>query len=219
MLSRVEARRYYDRFGSAQDRQAFYEDAALDKLVRHADFEHARAVVEFGCGTGRFAERLLREVVPVGATYGGFDQSSTMVELAAERLAGFGERARIVRSDGSMHLGEPADSCDRFVCTYVIEILSESDQRALLTEAYRLLAPGGRICLTTITPGCSVFSQAVMGMWNAVHRARPGWVGGCRPMTIQERLGETDWEIAHREVLSRWGIASEIVVARSRKGA
>ena len=55
-----DARRYYDRFGWRQDTQGFYENPAIDDLVKHADFEHARSVLEFGCGTGSFARRLLR---------------------------------------------------------------------------------------------------------------------------------------------------------------
>ena len=43
-----DARRFYDRFGSRQDTQGFYENPALDDLVKYADFEHARSVLEFG---------------------------------------------------------------------------------------------------------------------------------------------------------------------------
>src|SRR5271157_5204312 len=66
-----DARRFYDRFGSRQDTQGFYENPAFDDLVKHADFEHARSVLEFGCGTGSFARRLLETVVPADARYIG----------------------------------------------------------------------------------------------------------------------------------------------------
>jgi SAM-dependent methyltransferase len=60
-LSHDEARRAYDRIGSLQDSQAFYEDVATSLLLQHGDFPSARSVFEFGCGTGRFAQRLLEE--------------------------------------------------------------------------------------------------------------------------------------------------------------
>lgn len=66
-----DARRFYDRFGSRQDTQGFYENPALDDLVKYADFEHARSVLEFGCGTGSFACRLFETVVPADARYIG----------------------------------------------------------------------------------------------------------------------------------------------------
>src|SRR6516225_9677400 len=59
-----DARHFYDRFGSWQDTQRFYENPAIDDLVKHTDLEHARSVMEFGCGTGSFARRLLETVLP-----------------------------------------------------------------------------------------------------------------------------------------------------------
>ena len=64
-----DARRFYDRFGSKQDTQGFYENPALDDLLEHADFDHARSVLEFGCGTGSFARRLFKMVLPEDAHY------------------------------------------------------------------------------------------------------------------------------------------------------
>lgn len=217
IFSRTEARRFYDRFGARQDRQGFYEDAALDLLVASGAFESARAVVEFGCGTGRFAARLLRDHLDARASYLGFDLSETMVSLAGELIAEYGERARVVRTDGAIELELESATCDRFVANYVIEILPEPDRRALIDEAHRLLVPGGLLGLVTITPGCSLISQAVMGVWNAVHTLRPKTVGGCRAITCRELLDGSDWKLVSHETVSRWGIASEIVVARKRR--
>ena len=63
----ADARRFYDRFGSRQDTQGFYENPALDDLVKHANFERALSVLEFGCGTGSFARRLFEAVLPADA--------------------------------------------------------------------------------------------------------------------------------------------------------
>ena len=64
VLTHDEARRVYDRIGAGQDSQAFYEDRATRLLIRHGAFERARSVLEFGCGTGRFAARLLARHLP-----------------------------------------------------------------------------------------------------------------------------------------------------------
>lgn len=63
-FTRGQTTAYYDRFGDKQDKQGFYEDIALAELVRYGRFEEATRVVEFGCGTGRFAERLLTDHLP-----------------------------------------------------------------------------------------------------------------------------------------------------------
>ena len=52
-LSPAQARAVYDRVGASQDRQGWYEKAAVDEAVAHGAFETARSVVEVGCGTGR----------------------------------------------------------------------------------------------------------------------------------------------------------------------
>jgi hypothetical protein len=64
-----QARAFYDRFGRKQDWQSFYEDAATKRLIAHAEFGQAHRVFEFGCGTGRFAQHLLSEVIPAQCSY------------------------------------------------------------------------------------------------------------------------------------------------------
>ena len=96
-----DARQFYDRFGSRQDSQGCYENPALDDLVEHADFEHARSVLEFGCGTGSFARRLLEMVLPSDAHYLALDISETMTGLATQKLAPWQDRVEVKQTDGS----------------------------------------------------------------------------------------------------------------------
>lgn len=96
VLSHEEAKAFYDWFGIRQDSQRIYEDAALDDLVAHAGFSEAHSVFEFGCGTGRFAERLLSDLLPSECRYQAADASAAMVRLAQARLAPWKDRAQVV---------------------------------------------------------------------------------------------------------------------------
>lgn len=213
MLTRDEARAFYDAFGARQDKQGFYEDRATADLIAHAAFEKANAVFEFGCGTGRFAEELLRRHLPSPATYRGCDLSSTMVGLARTRLASYGARARVDLSDGSLRI-EAADAVfDRFVSNYVLDLLPGDDVAAVVHEAWRVLAPGGLLCLVSLTRGNSVLSRCVSGTWSMVHRMRASLVGGCRPIELQHYLAGQPWQVEHRAVVTPLGIPSEVVVA------
>jgi trans-aconitate methyltransferase len=109
-LTPGEARRFYDWFGRRLDRQAFYEDPALEALIAHAEFDRAAAVFEFGCGTGRLAEQLLRGHLPRQSLYLGVDVSSTMVGLARKRLRPWRPRAEVRSSEGSMRLEARCDA-------------------------------------------------------------------------------------------------------------
>jgi ubiquinone/menaquinone biosynthesis C-methylase UbiE len=65
VLKPSEAKAFYDRFGKKQDDQSFYEDLATDDLIAHARLGEAEKVLEFGCGTGRFAYRILEPILGV----------------------------------------------------------------------------------------------------------------------------------------------------------
>jgi len=213
VLSRREAREVYDDIGRWQDTQTFYEAPALDELIAHGAFDEARTIFEVGCGTGRLAERLLRERCLSETRYEGVDLSATMVEIARERLASFGERATVRRTDGGLTFERGDGSQDRVVATYVLDLLSRDDAQTLLDEAHRLLCSEGRLCLAGLTWGREPLSKAVSSLWDTLHSVRPQWVGGCRPVRGRTLLDETRWREQHHRVVSAWGVPSEVLVA------
>ena len=216
ILTRQQARDFYDRFGRRQDRQAYYENAALDRLLEQGDFGSAAAVVEFGCGTGRFAKTLLEEHLPENATYIGFDLSETMVQLTRSRLVPLGARASVIRTDGRPRVPLPPTSCDRFVSTYVHDLLSNQDISRTLAQAWKVLRPGGLLCLTGLTYGPTLLSKWVVASWLAIHSLRPSLVGGCRPISLTDFLGPASWKVLYSTTVVSWGVPSEVLVARPR---
>ena len=92
-ITPAEAERFYDRLGRGLDRFGAFEDRARLEVAEQGRFEQGRAVVEFGCGTGSLAERLLERHLPPDGRYLGLDVSARMVESTAERLARFGDQA------------------------------------------------------------------------------------------------------------------------------
>ncbi len=208
-LTQIETENFYDSFGARQDGAGYYEDVTLAELCRFAKFEAAASIVEFGCGTGRFAEEMLRLN---NASYWGCDVSMTMIELSRKRLANFGERVTLVKSSGETTLPLQNESCDRFVSNYVLDILSADEIEAVLGEAQRILALNGLLCLTGLTFGEGVFSKAWTAFWNLRFDLNPKWVGGCRPVALTEFL--SGWELVHHNVVTTRGISSEVVVGR-----
>jgi SAM-dependent methyltransferase len=213
-LTPGEAQRFYDWLGRRQDLQAFYEDPALEVLVTHAEFERAAAVFEFGCGTGRLAERLLSRHLRSQSLYLGVDVSSTMVDLARERLRPWSPRAEIQLSDGSLCLEAPFGRFDRFVATYVLDLLSVQDSETLLAEAHRILTPSGLLCVVSLTEGVTRAGRLVSWIWQHLYSLNAGLLGGCRPIHLNRIVSETDWTIRHQTVITAWGITSEVLVAQ-----
>lgn len=212
-LSPERARRVYDRIGSAQDTQGFYERPAVAAMLAHADPERARAVLEVGCGTGRLAEELLRDHLPDDTTYLGLDLSPRMVELSRERVRPWGGRAEVRVTDGSARLPAGDDSIDLALSTYVFDLLGEGDTRALLASLDRALGEGGRLGAVSLTAGGSGLPWLVSAAWTGIWRVRPELTGGCRPIELGELLTGEGWSLMHREVVQAWGVSSEVVVA------
>ena len=216
ILSHAEARRAYDRIGRLQDSQAFYEDAATGRLLQHGDFRTARSVFEFGCGTGRFAQRLLAAELPAGARYRGVDLSPRMIALAQDRLRPWSARAELRLTEGGPPGDEPSACCDRFVANYVFDLLAIEAIEAVLREAHRMLEPGGLLCTAGLSTGIGPASRALARAWAWVQSRAPSLVGGCRPVDVLPLLPAGNWEIRHHSKLVRLGLSSEVLVARRR---
>ena len=213
MLTHEEAKTFYDRFGSKQDWQRFYESRAVDDLNAHLKLNQAQSVFEFGCGTGRLAEILLDHFLPVKAAYTGVDISTTMVSLSRNRLARFGKRVQIIQTNGESKLPFETKSYDRFVSTYVLDLLEDEEIVTLIAEAHRILNSKGLAGLVSLTRGFTLGSWLVGGIWSAVHSLAPSVVGGCRPISLLDFFNPPDWVVRYRTRISAFGVPSEILVA------
>jgi len=216
VLSQTEAKGYYDRFGEKQDSQGFYEDPALEDLIAHAAFHSAKSVFEFGCGTGKFAARLLEKHLPSSSSYLSCDVSPVMVSIAKQRLKQYGEQVKVVLSDGAVQFPLPDHSVDRVVSCYVLDLLSGEDIRCFFSESHRVLISGGKVCVASLTKGVNLLSRFVSSFWMAVFRIRPSIVGGCRPIRLEPYVDIEQWQMEHQHILTPFGVPSEVLVLIAR---
>lgn len=215
-INRDDVRRFYDKFGARQDRQAFYEDAAIDLMIKLGKFSGAQAVFELGCGTGRLAGRLLSDHLPVATRYAATDLSSTMVRLARDRLLPFGQRCQVYPSDGDFDFPSYGGPFDRFVTTYVLDLLSPAEIQDVFTNAHAAMVPGGLFCHAGLTEGVGPASKTTSAFWALIHRFKPILLGGCRPLVLAELVPTDGWRVIHREVVVSAAIPSEVVIAERR---
>jgi SAM-dependent methyltransferase len=213
-LTTEEARTFYDRFGAKQDKQLFYEGPALGSLVANACLGDAQSVFEYGCGTGRFAQELLEHYLPESCRYLGVDISSTMVRLAEERIFAYPGRASVVLSSGEATVAVPDASIDRFISTYVLDLLPEPTARRVIAEAHRALSADGLLCLAGITHGVSPLSRLAMSIWQRLFALNPLFVGGCRPTRLVDLVPASQWQVLRHKTVIAWSIASEVVIAK-----
>jgi len=212
-----KAKEFYDDFGEKQDKQSFYEDVALKTLLTGSQMESANRIFEYGCGTGRFASQILSENYASSSQYLGIDISDKMVSLAKQKLERIGSRAEVKISRGETSFENEDSTVDRFVSTYVLDLLDEETIRQILNEAKRILEPDGLLCLAGVTRGVGIFSKAAMKTWETIFRINASFVGGCRPIELLNYLQEDTWEILLHETIVSFGIASEVLIAKNIK--
>jgi ubiquinone/menaquinone biosynthesis C-methylase UbiE len=216
MLSRDELRRVYDRVGPWQDTQSFYEQPAVEALIRHSAFDEASSVLEVGCGTGTLARRLLEDLGAPDLRYEAIELSPVMADLARDAVAPFAGRATIRRTGGAPPLDVPSRSVDRVVAAYVLDVMTEAEVRRFVAEAHDVLMSGGRLCVCGLAPGSTAPSRMVSALWSGVHALVPSLVGGCRPLAVRPFLADADWQILCHQTVTPWGVASEVLVAQNR---
>lgn len=205
--------RFYNRMGKTQDKQAFYEDTAINRMIRLGRLSDASAVFEFGCGTGRLAERLLTNDLSSLARYVAIDLSPTMIGLARDRLQSFGQRCRVHRSAGGFDFSSYGGRFDRFVTTYVLDLLTFEEIRGVFASAHAITRPGGLFCHAGLTVGIGPVSKTTSTLWTLTHRLRPMLLGGCRPLEVATLIPRQSWRLIHREVTVSMAIPSEVVIA------
>ncbi len=212
-LTKERVARLYDRIGILQDTQRFYEDPAVKVLVRESALNEASHVIEAGCGTGRLARHLLRDVLPPRCTYVGIDISPMMVGLARARVADWSDRANVQVGDATTFQPNPS-SADRFITAYCVDLMSEVDILGLLKAARNALTGTGLLCAVGLAGGQGPVERVISALWKGVHRVAPQLLGGCRPIHLCESLVESEWRIVHHDVVCAFGLCSEVLVAQ-----
>ena len=113
------------------------------------------------------------------ARYVACDQSPIMIGLASKRLQRYIDsgRCEVIETNGDPSCPAlrqlPSGSFDIYLSTYVLDLLSEDDISAVLTEAWRLLRPGGRLAISGITYGDGFRNRCAVMLWELIHRVTP----------------------------------------------
>lgn len=114
------------------------------QLVARAALAPGQTVLEVGTGTGEVL--LLAARAAPGATLVGLDPDPAVLERARRKAGRRGVALRLERGYAD-RLPEPDGSVDRVLSSFMFHHLPPDQQRAMLAEARRVLAPGGQLHL------------------------------------------------------------------------
>lgn len=133
----------FDRWSRSYDRsvlQPMLFGPSHNLLLRQMSEEDG-SVLDIGCGTGRFAARVLQRFPQ--AQVMGFDLSTKMLAHGASRNPA-PERMQLIRGD-SLRLPFRDSTFDVVTCSHSFH--HYPDQAAAVIEMHRVLRPGGRLMI------------------------------------------------------------------------
>ncbi len=211
--SHEQARASYNRISRFYDLIAGWsEKKGRETGLARLAAKDGEQVLEIGFGTGLALTALARTVGEAGRVH-GLDLSEVMVSLAQARLdrTGLAERVEL-RTGDALTLPYPARSFDAVFMSFVLELFDTPEIPVVLAECRRVLRPGGRIGVVSIS--ASGPRTLVRRLYEWSHRRFPRVVD-CRPIPVRAILESADFSPTTADTISMWGLGVEIVVAGS----
>jgi demethylmenaquinone methyltransferase/2-methoxy-6-polyprenyl-1,4-benzoquinol methylase len=198
--------RWYDLIAGSTEKK--YRDWGLAKLAA----QPGEKVLEIGFGTGHCLVSLAKAVGPAGRVT-GLDISDGMLAIARERLRQAGLDDRV-----DLHLGDAANmdfiesgSLDGVFMSFTLELFDTPEIPRVLGECHRVLKPGGRAAIVSMTktnpPGIAV------RMYEWFHEHMPDYAD-CRPIFARQALEQSGFAIQDVSLASMWGLPVEIVLGK-----
>lgn len=211
LQSKEEIRSYYNKIARVYDLLA----ERTEDPMRWAGFElldpkPGERVLEIGFGTGHCLVEFARRVTP-GGKVRGVDLSDEMVRLAGELVKqhGYEEVVQLWRRD-AMQLPCESDSIHALFMSFTLELFDTPEMPKVLAECRRVLLPGGRIGVVSISKEQP--SDPMVKVFEWTHRHFPNLLD-CRPIYARRELEAAGFEIVSAEIRHMW-LPVEIVLGR-----
>lgn len=129
----------YDLASKTYDHTRRHSEVILERFARRVSFTSATAILDFGCGTGNYLDRLQRAF---GCRCCGVEPSEGMRALAAAKNG-----CLEIRSGDHRKVPFAAESFDFAFLTDVIHHVP--DLARMFSELWRVLKAGGWLCVVT----------------------------------------------------------------------
>ena len=211
-------RRFYDRISKFYDLIADGgEHEAREAGEVALAVKPGEHVLEIGCGTGRSLVYFANQAGSDG-TVTGVDVSAGMLEVAQERAAKESASAPItfVEADArELDRQVFADSSvDAVFASMTLELFPLKDVSKVLSEIKRVLKPGGRVGIVSMSvvkepDHPSVLERAYVWM----HQHFPHLVD-CQPIDVAAHLQSSKFEIQHSQEIKIWTMPVSVVIAK-----
>jgi demethylmenaquinone methyltransferase/2-methoxy-6-polyprenyl-1,4-benzoquinol methylase len=207
--AREQTRELYDRIAP------FYDllSERTEWPVRHQALAALNArigeqMLEIGCGTGLNLAALARAVGPHGHVH-GLDLSKAMLDRARGLLRRSSLEKRVtLRWGDATDLPYLNGIMHGVLMTFTLELFEAREIPMVLAESRRVLRPGGRIVVASLTKDIEADVSVHLLEWLHAHVPQ---VLDCRPIHVRQELAQAGFTIAEDIAVHAW-VPVEIVV-------
>jgi ubiquinone/menaquinone biosynthesis C-methylase UbiE len=208
LQTKEETKAFYDKIAKVYDVLAERSEAPVRMAgLKMLNIQPGWHVLEIGFGTGHSLVELAKSVGPSGKVF-GIDLSEKMVEISRKRAEDEGLKGRIELSCGdALHLPYESESLDAIFMSFTLELFDTPEIPLVLAECKRVLKPGGRIVIVSMS---RVLPEGlVMEIFEWTHRHFPNYLD-CRPILVRQALEDTGFQIHDSRIMKMW-ISVEVV--------
>jgi ubiquinone/menaquinone biosynthesis C-methylase UbiE len=180
------------------------ESRALDRALFLADIQDGTRILEVAIGTGTLFRRIERNN-PSGLNE-GIDLSPAMLAVARKKMRR--ERGKYQLMVADTHTLPFADgTIDTVINCYMLDLLPERNYLQTFGEFRRVLRPGGKIILATMTYGHAWYHR----FWQSVAVHFPKVLTNCRPVAAAPYLTDQGFLIQQQTLISQNTFPTEII--------
>ncbi len=140
---------YFDYFGIGLDLLNLIDFKAYTALLASSNMTQSRSVLDFGCGRGILAYRLLTQF-PNVVSLVAVDLSHRCMRTTQNRLSSFGQVNCYV---GSLEQIPARFAIRQNFSSFVLDTMPVDKIAIVLDGFHKILEPGGLVCLLSASPG------------------------------------------------------------------
>jgi len=183
------------------------ESRVRDRIIELAAIIDGQNILEVAVGTGlTFYEIVKRN--PHGSNT-GVDISEGMLQKAQKRLLPLAGANYQLKAGNALKLEEETEHFDLLINSYMFDLIAFDDMDIVLSELRRVLKKDGKLILANMTKGKSFGS----GIYSFISRISPKAFGGCRAVSLSDKLQQNGFEIKAREYHQQLLFPSEVILA------
>lgn len=190
------------------------EEKAVRTALELAAVRDGERVLEVAVGTGQLFERLVRELNPDGENV-GIDLSPAMVRRARRRLGDVDASRYTLAQGDALSLPYPDGAFDLVLNNYMLDLFPEHLFDPALRELARVLAPAGRLVITSMAFGHRWYHR----IWYHLSRWFPRLLTDCRPILLEEPLRRAGLEPTRTAAVSQNTFPSQVIRAQPLSGS